>query len=89
MKKAFTVLEDLKLETPKTKDVINLLGNLNVDGKALIVTTEEDENVVRSANNIKGVEVLTVTELNVLDVLKHDTLLITKEAAEKAGEVLA
>ena len=83
------LLEDLKLETPKTKDVINLLGNLNVDGKALIVTTEEDENVVRSANNIKGVEVLTVTELNVLDVLKHDTLLITKEAAEKAGEVLA
>lgn len=82
-------MEDLKLETPKTKDVINLLGNLNVDGKALIVTTEEDENVVRSANNIKGVEVLTVTELNVLDVLKHDTLLITKEAAEKAGEVLA
>ncbi len=83
------VLEDLNFEAPKTKEIVNLLGNLNVDAKALIVTTEENENVVRSANNLQQVSVLTVDQLNVLDLIKHDTLLITKEAAEKAGEVLA
>ncbi|GGA88297.1 50S ribosomal protein L4 [Ornithinibacillus halotolerans] len=83
------VLESLSFDAPKTKEVVKMLGALNVDRKALIVTAENEENVVRSANNLQGVKVLTVTEVNVLDLLTHDKLILTKDAAEKAGEVLA
>ncbi|MBC5638552.1 MULTISPECIES: 50S ribosomal protein L4 [Ornithinibacillus] len=83
------VLESLALDAPKTKEVVKMLGALNVNEKALIVTADTDENVVRSANNLQGVKVLTVTEVNVLDLLMHDKLILTKDAAEKAGEVLA
>lgn len=83
------VLESLTLEKPKTKEVVNMLEALNVEQKALIVTTKKDENVIRSTNNLQNVKVLTVDQVNVLDLLKHDTLILTKEAAEKAGEVLA
>jgi large subunit ribosomal protein L4 len=83
------VLENIAFDAPKTKEVVKMLGALNVNEKALIVTAETDENVVRSANNIQGVKVLSVTEVNVLDLLTHDKLILTKDAAEKAGEVLA
>ncbi|WP_047981963.1 50S ribosomal protein L4 [Ornithinibacillus contaminans] len=83
------VLENIAIDAPKTKEVINMLSALNVNKKALIVTADTDENVIRSANNIQGVKVLTVTEVNVLDLLTHDKLILTKAAAEKAGEVLA
>ncbi|UFT99495.1 50S ribosomal protein L4 [Radiobacillus kanasensis] len=83
------VLDNLSIEAPKTKEVKAVLSGLNVDSKALIVTLEKDEVVARSANNLPGVKVLTVSEVNVLDLLTHDKLILTKEAAEKAGEVLA
>ncbi|RCW63571.1 50S ribosomal protein L4 [Saliterribacillus persicus] len=86
---SLVVLESLTFEKPKTKDVIALLSSLNVDRKALIVTADVDDVVARSANNLKNVKVLTVSEVNVLDLLTHDKLILTKEAAEKAGEVLA
>ncbi|MFB1100731.1 MULTISPECIES: 50S ribosomal protein L4 [Bacillaceae] len=83
------VLESLAFDAPKTKDVVAMLSALNVDKKVLIVTADKDETVVRSANNLKNVKVLTQSEVNVLDLLTHDKLILTKEAAEKAGEVLA
>ncbi|QXE01855.1 LSU ribosomal protein L4P [Terribacillus aidingensis] len=83
------VLDSLAFDAPKTKDVVAMLNALNVDKKVLIVTAEKDETVVRSANNLKNVKVLTQSEVNVLDLLTHDKLILTKEAAEKAGEVLA
>ncbi|WP_174615398.1 50S ribosomal protein L4 [Virgibacillus ihumii] len=83
------VLESISIDAPKTKEVVKMLEALKVDSKALVVTAENDETVNRSANNLQNVKVLTVTELNVLDLLTHDKLIITKEAAEKAGEVLA
>ncbi|WP_188208009.1 50S ribosomal protein L4 [Alkalibacillus aidingensis] len=83
------VLDGLNIEAPKTKEVVSMLNSFNVEGKALIVTADADENVARSANNLPGVEVLSLDQINVLDLVKHDTLFITKEAAEKAGEVLA
>ncbi|SET73103.1 LSU ribosomal protein L4P [Oceanobacillus limi] len=86
---SLVVLEGLSFEAPKTKEVVNMLAALNVNEKALIVTAEAEENVVRSANNLQGVKVLTVEEVNVLDLLTHDKLILTKDAAEKAGEVLA
>ncbi|MDL4841385.1 50S ribosomal protein L4 [Aquibacillus rhizosphaerae] len=83
------VLEGLKFDAPKTKQVISLLTSLNVEEKALIVTADQDDVVARSANNLPNVKFLTVSEVNVLDLLTHDKLILTKEAAEKAGEVLA
>ncbi|SES20097.1 LSU ribosomal protein L4P [Gracilibacillus ureilyticus] len=86
---SLVVLEGIAIDAPKTKEVISLLSSLNVDSKALIVTADADAVLVKSANNLPNVKVLTVSEVNVLDLLTHDKLVITKEAAEKAGEVLA
>lgn len=83
------VLEAITIDAPKTKEVVNILDGLKVEDKALIITSEKNETVERSANNLKNVKVLTVEGLNVLDLLTHDKLIITKDAAEKAGEVLA
>ncbi|MFC4405010.1 50S ribosomal protein L4 [Gracilibacillus xinjiangensis] len=86
---SLVVLEGLAFDAPKTKEVVAMLSSLNVDAKALIVTADADAVLVKSANNLPNVKVLTVSEVNVLDLLTHDKLVITKEAAEKAGEVLA
>ena len=83
------VLESIGFDAPKTKEIINLLGALKVEEKVLIVTADKDVTVARSANNLKSVKVLTVEELNVLDLLAYDKLIISKDAVEKAGEVLA
>ncbi|WP_080876136.1 50S ribosomal protein L4 [Oceanobacillus timonensis] len=83
------VLDAITIDAPKTKEVINILNGLKVEEKALIVLSENNETIARSANNLQNVKVLTVEELNVLDLLTHDKLIITKDAAEKAGEVLA
>ncbi|GGH74908.1 50S ribosomal protein L4 [Compostibacillus humi] len=83
------VLDSIQIDAPKTKEVVNMLKALNVNDKAVVVTAEKDEVVIRSANNLQTVKVLTVEEMNVLDLLAHDKLIITKDAAEKAGEVLA
>ncbi len=83
------VLEDLQLAEAKTKEVSKLLKAISVDKKALIVTAENDETVLRSARNIQGIKAMDVAGMNVLDLLHHDVLVLTKEAATKAGEVLA
>lgn len=83
------VLENLAFEAPKTKEFTAVLKGLSVDSKALIVTADLDENVALSARNIPGVTVVTATGVNVLDVLNHDKLIMTKAAVEKVEEVLA
>lgn len=83
------VLESLAFDAPKTKEFKGVLNALSIDSKALIVTASLDENVALSARNIPGVTVLTADGINVLDVLNHDKLIITKAAVEKVEEVLA
>ncbi|PDM39362.1 MULTISPECIES: 50S ribosomal protein L4 [unclassified Geobacillus] len=83
------VLDNLTLEAPKTKEMVKILNNLSVDRKALIVTDDVNENLTLSARNIPGVTVVTANGINVLDVLNHDKLVITKAAVEKVEEVLA
>lgn len=83
------VLESLSFDQPKTKEVIKMLDALEIDKKTLIVTAEKEENVTKSANNLQKVKTISVSEINVLDLLMHDKLILTKDAAEKAGEVLA
>ncbi|WP_066502451.1 50S ribosomal protein L4 [Abyssisolibacter fermentans] len=83
------VLDELKMEQPKTKDMVNILKNFDVKRKALIVMQEKDENILKSVNNIPGVETALVNTLNVYDILKYDMFIITKDAARKVEEVYA
>lgn len=83
------VLNELTFDKPKTKEMVNVLEGVNANDKTLIVTENKEDNIVLSANNLQNVKVITVNEINVLDLLTYDTLIMTKEAAEKAGEVYA
>jgi large subunit ribosomal protein L4 len=83
------VLDELKLDSPKTKEMVNILKNLNVDKKALIVIGEKSEAVIKSAKNIPGVQTALVNTINVYDILKYDKFIITKDAVEKVEEVYA
>lgn len=83
------VLENLAFDAPKTKEFNNVLKGLSVESKALIVTASLEENVALSARNLPGVTVVEADGINVLDVLNHDKLIMTKAAVEKVEEVLA
>jgi large subunit ribosomal protein L4 len=83
------VLDILAIDIPKTKDFKTLLSGLSVAKKALIVTADLDENVALSARNIPGITVVTASGINVLDVVNHDKLIMTRAAVEKVEEVLA
>jgi large subunit ribosomal protein L4 len=82
------VLDSLNMDTPKTKEFTQILKNLNAN-KALIVMGEKNENVIKSANNIQGVQTALVNTINVYDILKYDLFIITKDAVEKVEEVYA
>ncbi|GER67259.1 50S ribosomal protein L4 [Weizmannia acidilactici] len=82
------VLDALNFDAPKTKDFVAVLKNLSVDKKALVVTDVLNENVALSARNIPGVTVVDAAGVNVLDVVSHDKLIMTKSAVEKVEEVL-
>ena len=83
------VLDALAFEAPKTKEMISVLGALNITSKALVVTAEENTTVELSTRNIPGVKVLSVAQLNVLDLLDATKLVITQDAVKKIEEVLA
>lgn len=83
------VLDQLAFAAPKTKEFANILNNLKVERKALVVTANYEDNVALSARNIPGVKFVAADGINVRDVLVHDKLIITKEAVEKVQEVLA
>ena len=81
------VLDELSMTMPKTKDMVNILKNLSVEKKALIVMGEKNENIIKSANNIPGISTALVNTLNVYDILKHEKFIVTKEAVHKIEEV--
>lgn len=83
------VLNELSIEGYKTKTVVNMLKALGVDGKALIVTSEADAKVIKSAANIPGVKTAAVNTLNVYDILNYDKLIVVKNAVGKIEEVYA
>lgn len=83
------VLDALTMEAPKTKEFTQILKNINASKKALIVTAEKNDNVVKSANNIEGVATATVNTINVYDILKYDSFIITTDAVKKVEEVYA
>ncbi|MFC3803606.1 MULTISPECIES: 50S ribosomal protein L4 [unclassified Cohnella] len=83
------VLDQLSLASPKTKEFKGILNNLKVGRKALVVTADYENNVALSARNIPGVKFVSANGINVLDVLVHDKLIITKDAVAKVEEVFA
>ena len=82
------VLENLKMEEIKTKNFKAVLDNLKVS-KALVVLNEKDDKVVLSARNIPDVQTALTNTINVYDILKYNTVIVTKDAAAKIGEVYA
>lgn len=85
----FVVLDSLNFDAPKTKNVVKMLDDFNVDAKTLLVTADEVENVEKSARNIPGVKAIAANGLNVYDILYHSKLFITKDAITRIEEVFA
>jgi large subunit ribosomal protein L4 len=83
------VMEDLNIAEAKTKEMVAVLKALSIEGKTLIVTNDVNLDVVRAANNIKGVETTVSTSMNVYDIMNHDSLVITRAAVENIQEVFA
>jgi large subunit ribosomal protein L4 len=85
--KEIIVVDSLKMAEPKTKEMIKVLENLKAAKKALIITDIKDENVVKSAANIPGVKTTMVGEMNVYDIVNHNSLILTKDAVNRIEEV--
>ena len=84
----FIVVDELKMDEIKTKTFKGVLDNLNAE-KALVVLNDMDANVIASAKNIPTVKTTQTNELNVFDVLKYDTVVVTKDAVKTIEEVYA
>ena len=84
----FIFVDELKFDEIKTKAMKNVLANLKAD-KALVILNDNDQNVVLSARNIEGVQTALTNTINVFDLLKHNTVVVTKAAVETIEEVYA
>ncbi len=82
------VVDELKFDEIKTKNFVNVMNNLKAD-KALVVLNENDANVVMSARNIPTVKTALTNTINVYDILKYNTLILTKDAVATIEEVYA
>ena len=80
------ILDELNVKTPKTKDMIKLLNDIKAPRKTLIVVDELTDNLILATRNIPKVELLEVSEINVLDIIGADGLVITKKALEMIEE---
>jgi len=85
----FIVLEGLTIDAPKTKDMIAVFAALSIERKVLVVTADYNESIVLSTRNIPGVTVVDAAGVNVLDLVAHDKVIITKDAVARVEEVLA
>ncbi|NMB34343.1 MAG: 50S ribosomal protein L4 [Clostridium sp.] len=83
------VLDELSLDAIKTKQMAEVLKNLNVAKGAVLVLAEKNENVEMSARNIPGIKTLYVNTINVYDIVRYDKFIITKDAVKRVEEVYA
>lgn len=77
------VVDDIKLSSPKTKEIVNVIDALKIDGTTLIVSTGENKNLVLATRNLPNVDLTTSETLNTYDVLRQDKLIFTRSAFEK------
>lgn len=86
---SLVVVDSLQFDTPKTKEFAQVLANLDVKTKVLVVLENDNEKAALAARNLANVTVIPAKGLNVLDVAKNDKMVITKEALSQVEEVLA
>jgi len=81
------VLEGFNFEEPKTKKMAEVLSALGVATSALVVTPESDANLVKSARNLPQIDTTNVKVINIIDIMSHQTLLMTEEAVRAAEKL--
>lgn len=82
------VVESLKIDRPKTKDMLKIIETLGLSNRSLlIVLKDKDENIILSARNIPGVDVVRAVDLNAYQILSHEHILLTKDALDLIPEV--
>ena len=82
------ILDSLQFEAPKTKQVLEVLKAFELEGKkALFISREYSENVEKSTRNLKGVKAITSMGLNIVDLVHHDAIFLTKDAVTQIEEV--
>lgn len=86
---SFMVMDAITCEEYKTKNIIAMLKALNVEGKAMIVSLNKNDKLIKSASNIPGVKTALVNTINVYDILAHDKFIIVEDAVRKLEEVYA
>ena len=86
--KELIVVEDLNVETSKTKDLITIMKNLKVNKNALVVSFNDNENLTLASRNNKNIKTVLVNEINVLDIINNNNLVIDKESVKRLEEVL-
>ncbi len=89
LEKELTVVDKLELSEIKTKTMVKALADLKVEGKTLIILSENNKNVLMSARNIEGVKTITLNNINVFDLLKYNNLVLPLETVKKIEEVYA
>ena len=89
IEKGIIVLDSFKVETPKTKEMMNILENLKVaDKKVLLVVDAFDDNMILASRNIQNLVLILAEEINVLDVVGTDVMVVTEAALKNIEEVL-
>jgi large subunit ribosomal protein L4 len=83
------VVDELKLDSPKTRNLVGLMSTLELTGTTLVVSTSSDKNLMLASRNVPGVALTTSDSLNTYDILRPDKLLFTKSAFEKVEARLA
>ena len=81
------IIDAFAFEAPKTKQMMDVLGALNIESSALIVTQKTEDNVVLSARNIPEITTMPASVLNIIDIMSHKTLLMTEAAVRTAEEL--
>ena len=82
------VLDELKLDSSKTKEVLNIMKDLKLNKSVLFVVNELTDELILASRNIQGVKVILPNEVNVLDVARYNTMVVTEEAVKAIEEVL-
>ena len=83
------ILDKMEFAEIKTKNMVNVLTNLKVEGKALVLLPEKNETIQRSTRNIEGVKASLVNTINVYELLKYKKLIMTLDTVKKIEEVYA
>ena len=86
---SLVAVDSLAFDAPKTKDFVNVLNNLNVDTKTLVLVEEDNEKAALAGRNLPNVKILKAKAVNVLDVANSDKLVVTQKALDQLEEALA